>query len=758
MNISLKTKVTAFVALAVLAIGAVSTFLFFSAYKRGLEREVLARGIALSEALARALDDGLAAEDLNLIKQVEDIVHTDDVVLAQVFSSLWLGVASVPVDDLHVPPSPAAIEYFKEATEVNGHYYEQEGRWINVYAPVFLDPHDSRISGKILIGYVRLRISTEPVRRMIGEALAANILVAALLTVVAVLLLDTIIARSVLTPILKLHASVSRHREGEFPESVPVSSADEIGELSSEFNRMGRALREREERLAEEKERLAVTLRSIGDGVIVTDIDGIITLMNRVAEQHTGWAARDASGRRLAEVFHIINEKTRERCENPVERVISSGLIVGLANHTALIRKDGTEIIIEDSAAPIRDRESRTIGVVLVFRDATAKRRTEEELLKVEKLQSVGLLAGGLAHDFNNLLTAIAGNISLAKRQLESGSKAQERLAEAEKATRRAADLTHQLLTFSKGGAPVKRAASIMDIAREAASFTLSGTNVAPEFIAAGEVWNVDIDPGQMSQVFHNLILNAVHAMPNGGKIVFTVENVVLADHVVPSLNAGAYVKVSLRDTGTGIPGEHVNKIFDPYFTTKQKGSGLGLTSAYSVVKRHDGHMTVESKPGKGATFHLYLPATPQKEVSACVDTEMVDEGQGTVLIMDDEQVVRDISGEMLRTLGYDAEFAENGADAVALYQKALAAGTPYAAVIMDLTIPGGMGGKEVINRLRDLDPGVKAIVSSGYSNDPVMANFERFGFKGVITKPYTMECFGKTLREVIKGQRGGEG
>lgn len=515
---------------------------------------------------------------------------------------------------------------------------------------------------------------------------------------------------------------------------------------------MSLALREREERLAEEKERLAVTLRSIGDAVIVTDVTGVITLINKVAEHQTGWTLPEAAGRQLAEVFNIISEKTGKRCENPVEKVLKTGIICGLANHTARIRKDGAKIAIEDRAAPIRDRNSNVIGIVLVFRDVTEKLRMEEELLKVEKLQSVGVLAGGLAHDFNNLLTSMVGNISMAKMYIDNRSKVYARLNEAEAASRRATDLTHQLLTFAKGGAPVKRAASIVDIIREAASFTLSGASIAAEAAIDDNIWAVEVDAGQISQVFSNLIINAVQAMPGGGTLRYAVSNVILAEHEVPSLEAGTYVKISIHDTGTGIPAEHLSRIFDPYFTTKQKGSGLGLASVYSIVKKHDGHIMVESSPTAGTTFHIYLPAAKGEPVARVAEAGAIAAGGGSVLVMDDEDIVREVSGEMLRALGYTVEFAKNGAEAIALYQAALEAKRPFDIVIMDLTLPGGMGGKEAVQRLRALDPKVKTIVSSGYSNDPIMANYPAYGFKGVIVKPYDIANFSKMLSEVMKG------
>jgi PAS domain S-box-containing protein len=751
MTLSLRIKVSVFIAVVVLVITAVSTALFFSAQKAAIEREVTVRGIALAEALSRSVDEGIAQENLNLIKQVEKIVHTKDVVLAQVFTTLWLPIAAVPVADLNVPPQNAVVAFYAAQKGERDPYTINEGRWIDVYSPVYFEPPDVRLPKKVLLGFVRLRIATREITLSTTKTAVKNSIASALLALIAILVLYGLMGRYVLRPILLLHRSIARHREGDFSETITGASGGELGELTEEFNAMSRALREREERLAQEKERLSVTLRSIGDAVIVADTQGTVTLLNKVAELHTGWSAADAVGRPLAEVFHIINEKTRERCESPAQKVMVSGVIAGLANHTALVRKDGTEIIIEDSAAPIRDRESRIVGVVLVFRDTTDKRRMEEELLKVEKLESVGVLAGGLAHDFNNLLTAIVGNISMAKMYIDARNKAYDRLAEAETASRRATDLTYQLLTFSRGGEPVRQATSIVEIIRDSAKFTLSGTAVAFDLVAAEGVWSVDVDAGQMSQVFNNLFLNAAQAMPGGGRVTAAVDNVMLPEGSVPSLREGAYVAITISDTGPGISAEHLPRIFDPYFTTKAKGSGLGLASVYSIVKRHGGHVTVESRPGRGASFHLYLPAARAKAAATGLEAETIARGGGRVMVMDDEQIIRDIAAEMLRTLGYEVETVPNGDEAITQYRRAMEAGHPFDVVVMDLTVPGGMGGKETIRRLKEIDPLVKGIVSSGYSTDPVMAEHGAYGFSGVVTKPYSIEQLSRTLRKVLE-------
>lgn len=512
--------------------------------------------------------------------------------------------------------------------------------------------------------------------------------------------------------------------------------------------------KEAEAALAAEKDRLAVTLRSIGDGVICTDAAGNVVLMNRVAEELTGWREEEAIGKPLTEVFHIINEKTRKRCDNPVEKVLETGGVVGLANHTVLVSRDGTERILADSGAPIRGKDGEIIGVVLVFRDVTERRKMEEELQRVEKLESIGILAGGIAHDFNNILMGILGNISLAKMDAKPEDKVFERLTEVERASLRAKDLAQQLLTFSRGGAPIKKTASVAELLKDSVTFALRGSNVRCEFSLPDDLWPVEVDEAQINQVINNLIINAEQAMPEGGIINVRAENMVVGTEQGLPLKEGRYVKIAIEDQGIGILKEHLPRIFDPYFTTKQKGSGLGLATSYSIIKRHDGYITVESQLGVGTTIYIYLPASEKPISKSEGKEEKLNLGQGKVLLMDDEEIVRKVAGKMLEHLGYEVEFAKDGAEAIELYKKAKESGEPFDAVIMDLTIPGGMGGKEAIQRLLEIDPQVKAIVSSGYSNDPIMSNFIEYGFSGVVVKPYKIEDLSKTLHEIMKGER----
>ncbi len=383
-------------------------------------------------------------------------------------------------------------------------------------------------------------------------------------------------------------------------------------------------------------------------------------------------------------------------------------------------------------------------------RDISRRKRAEEELLKTQKLESLGILAGGIAHDFNNLLTMILGNISLARMRMKTEDPVVKLLEDAEKASFHAKDLTQQLLTFARGGAPVKNAVSVERVIRDSAAFALRGSNSRSDFSFAEDLWPVEIDEGQMVQVFNNILINACQAMPGGGSIRITAENAAPgpADGTPPG--AGRYVKISIEDQGTGIAEEHLRKIFDPYFTTKQQGSGLGLAITHSIIKNHDGRITVTSTLGRGTTFVLYLPASAKQQAGKAPGEKECLAGSGRVLIMDDEEVVRDIMGEILRNLGYEVAFAPDGAAAIAQYQAALASSRRFDVVIMDLTVPGGMGGKETVQRLREIDPRVKAIASSGYSHDPVMAGFREYGFSAAIAKPFNVAALSRTVHEVM--------
>ncbi len=424
-----------------------------------------------------------------------------------------------------------------------------------------------------------------------------------------------------------------------------------------------------------------------------------------------------------------------------------------------IITKNGEVKWLDDRTYIRRDENGNITHYEGIVMDITDRMRIEEDNKKLEtqlqqaqKLESVGVLAGGIAHDFNNILTTILGNVSLAKCQVTPEDEVFDLLSETETASARAQTLTRQLLTFAKGGAPLKETASIKNIIKESSSFVLRGSKSRCELSMAEGLWPAEVDIGQISQVINNIVINANQAMPKGGIIQVAAENLIIEDkHGLPG-KPGRYIRISITDQGVGIAQKHLLNIFDPYFTTKQEGSGLGLATAYSIIKRHDGHIAVESRLEVGTTFHIYLPAS-EKAVPEKKETWPI-KGHGRILVMDDEASLRKIVGKMLAMLGYEAEFAKNGAEAIRMVKEAKETEKPYDAVILDLTVPGGMGGKEAINKLLEIDPEVKAVVFSGYSDDPVLANFQEYGFKGMMTKPFEPLSLGKVLHDVLQGEK----
>jgi PAS domain S-box-containing protein len=515
-----------------------------------------------------------------------------------------------------------------------------------------------------------------------------------------------------------------------------------------------------ERELAAEKESLAVTLRSIGDGVITTDVQGKVTMINHAAETLTGWDSAEAIGQPLKSVFKVsIDVGAQAKSNRGVLRSDGHSLVMSSSDNAKLIARDGSERLIEQVASPIRDRKNQVEGVVLVFRDITEREHTASERRKAESLEQLGLLAGGIAHDFNNLLTAIIGNISLANILLPKESEMSVRLEDAKNASMRARDLAQQLLTFARGGAPIKKTASIGKLIQDTVSFSLRGSQSRSEFHIANDLWPAEIDAGQISQVIANLVVNADQAMPNGGTISISCENLRHSagnGNVVSDLVPGDYVKIAIADTGVGIPEQYLKRIFDPYFTTKPKGNGLGLATTYSIVKHHKGLVTVESEPNRGSTFTLYLPAVPRVIVAEELPRKAMAEitGTGRVLVVDDEQAIRELVDFTLSHLGYEVSTAETALAGVDLYRQRLQDGRRFDAVILDLTLPGGMGGREALKRLLEIDPTVNAIVSSGYAMDATMSRYQDYGFRGVIAKPYEAAELARIVRETIQSNQ----
>jgi len=518
----------------------------------------------------------------------------------------------------------------------------------------------------------------------------------------------------------------------------------------------------------------------------IHDLDGVLLLINPAVAQSLGYRMEDGLGRNLKE---FLSPAVQPMFDNYLRRIRTNPEDSGLMRLQA---KDGTErtwlyrnLRYEEPGSPARvlghalDITDRILAeralkqsqkelakardeLVLRVAERTAelqqanerlaaeikqRKQIEDELLRVQKLEALAVLAGGIAHDFNNFLTIVQGNTDLAKTQVRRGDPVHDLLQQTDTACKRAASLASQLLTFGKGGAPVLRATSVAQLLAASVDLARAGSQVRFDLTIPDDLWPADIDVGQVSQVLHNVLLNARQAVPEGGVVDVRAENVVI-DEAVPFISAGKYVKIQIRDNGCGIPEGILPKIFDPYFTTKETGSGLGLATAYSIVTKHHGHISANSTVGQGSTFCIHLPASevsPLTQPSTSVRT-----GSGRILVMDDEEAIRTLLELMMQQLGYEVECASDGAEAVELFARARTSGRRFAGVLLDLTVPGRMGGKEAAAKLRRIDPLAKLIVSSGYSDAPILSEFQKYGFDDVIRKPYTLAELSEVLTRVI--------
>ena len=420
------------------------------------------------------------------------------------------------------------------------------------------------------------------------------------------------------------------------------------------------------------------------------------------------------------------------------------------------VHLDGRAVWGSVSASWLEDQGARHSRVVIV-QDITRQKRLDEVLVRSQKMAAVGLLAGGIAHDFNNLLSAILGNLTLGLADHPAGDPAREPLENALVAATRARDLTQQLITFARGGSPVRRAASVIQIARDTARLALSGRNASIELAHAIDLWGVEVDPGQVSQLFQNLWVNAAEAMPGGGTISVRAENVRIGKGGPVAPGPGRYVRVDVTDHGIGIPEPDLARIFEPYFSTKALGRGLGLPAVLSIAERHGGHVDVQSQLGKGTTFAVYLPALAADTTPASAMAAAPIKGLAgvRVLVMDDEESVRMVAAACLRRAGAVVETVDEGERAVSAYARARTDATPFEVVLLDLTVRSGVGGIEAARRICDRDPTARCVVMSGYSDDPVLADFRTYGFVGVVPKPFTYQQLVTVVGEVVLGNRG---
>jgi PAS domain S-box-containing protein len=625
------------------------------------------------------------------------------------------------------------------------------------------------------VGVFEVAISHADVDRELIVTLLVVISLAVILCSAILLTSVFITRRYIFQPLIRLENHAELIAGGDLETHIEATGNDEFAQLASAFNIMADQLKisfqtleqKVQERTADlfqaknEAEKMNLHLGVIGAelqtlldnspvGIVFVDFDRIIQRVNPEITRITGYTGEDLIGQ-TTRVLYGSEESYRSFGEAQYPFLRENGYCQA---NTEFVRKDGIPV-----TCYLRGRiivaESGIEGIVWTVEDITMRLKMEDELLKIKKLESIGVFAGGIAHDFNNLLLAIIGNISLAKRIAAHSNQLDELLTSAHKASERARELTAKLLTFASGGEPIKSTESLPQLLEDSASFVLSGSNVKCVYEFSADLWHVNMDKTQINQVIQNLVLNADQSMPDGGVLSISCSNEHLAADQIPGLNSGHYVRVSVRDRGHGITKENIDRIFDPYFSTKvkdsSKGSGLGLAIVHSIISKHGGSITVESVPEKGSDFILYLPAMPICDARDIAVEESPHMSTGRILVMDDEEMIREVVCNMLNHLGYDASAAADGDEAVSAYKNSQESGHPFDAVIMDLTIPGGMGGVEAVQHILAIDAQAKVIVSSGYSQDPILDDYHAFGFCNIVSKPYQLIDLPRVLAEVIR-------
>jgi PAS domain S-box-containing protein len=637
-----------------------------------------------------------------------------------------------------------------------------------------------------------------------------------LVAIAAAVMLVLASIRTIVVPLERLSRSARVVAEGDFSREISVPerhspsqggggghedayrNANEVEQLLNAFNAMVRALRARDEALQEQQESLKQARDELEDRVaertmelissnntlqreikervraeqelvrerdraqgylkvarvmfVLIDLQGRVVLINRKGCEILGYEESEVLGRDWFAGF--VPEETRDSVRSVFDDLIAGKIESDTPFENTVITKSGERRTIAWQNTVLRDEKGRITGTLSSGEDVTERRRMEEELTRTQKLESLGIMAGGIAHDFNNLLVAVLGNLSLAMELRPADKVVQEMLLDAEKAGLQMKNLTQQLLTFSRGGAPIKKITPLAPLIRDAAGFALRGSSVRCTYSIPKDLWASELDTGQIGQVIHNVVINAIQATEKGGTIHIAAKNVELPEKNNVQLGPGRYVQLSVEDHGSGVRESDIDKVFDPYFTTKSAGSGLGLAISYSIVQKHGGSIILESEYLRGTVCSILLPASSSNKSPVRESKQRSGLLKGRVLIMDDEAAVRKVLGSMVERLGLTVGYAENGQAAIEEYENAQSKGIPYDLLIMDLTIPGGMGGQEAIKGLLELDPEVKVIVSSGYSEDPVMANYREFGFSGVLSKPFRMRELREVLWQITTGDK----
>ena len=582
-----------------------------------------------------------------------------------------------------------------------------------------------------------------------------------LVAVLLALVFGIFIASWISKPILRLNKSTQSLIKGDF-KIIDVERVREIDQLGQSFNSMAKQLeqtilklksqiakrKQNEEALKVSQSRFKEMAENVQDVFWLFDWkEQKVVYVNPAYEKIWGRSVESIINND-GEWLNSIHPDDREYFKKSLSSFLETG--TAIIREYRIIRPDGKVRWIADNGFVIKDDKGNIIRIVGIAKDITKQKKNEQRINQSQKMESIGTLAGGIAHDFNNMLGVITGNVSYALSSLNKDDEIYEVLTDVQESSKQAQSLTYQLLTFSKGGTPIKKNSDINRLIKESAVFSTRGAKTSCNFDFSDVLWSAEVDPGQLNQVIGNLIINANQAMPNGGTITIRTKNVEIDSESDVPLPSGRYISIIVEDQGIGISKKYLSNIFEPYYTTKQKGSGLGLATTYSIIKKHGGHIALYSEINKGTVFNIYLPASSNDIIKIKDEEEYIHAGQGKILIMDDQESILDMVGRMLNRMGYETCFATDGSQAVELYYDAYQSESSFDLVILDLTVPGGMGGLKTIIELLKIDTNVKAVVSSGYSNDPIMANYVDYGFCGLLSKPYTMAQLAEVLNRIF--------
>jgi PAS domain S-box-containing protein len=735
MRLSLQAKISILIAVIFFLSSGVSTYLFTAAHSRSKENGRVLRGMALVHSLSKSAEDGLINEDLDLIKKASYVIKAPDVTLAQVYSDIWEPVDAYPFKKLKELPAPDAVNHFRN--DASSFYIKNKDSY-DFYSPVFYSA--SGEAAPVTIGFVRIVVSSADVQKELRVIVLNNIVLSLLITLIAIFSINTLLSRIVIRPVLDLHKSVSRFKEGALPDAVAVRAADEIGELSMEFNRMSRSIQERNDKLVESEERIKSLFERVEHAIFGLDREGNIIEANSKFTEMFGT------------VKNICNLLTSEKKAQECLYNSISNKVVHAEEH--VMGKYGNELIVLLSMYPEIGFNGDIEGYDGYIIDITEKKRLEERLIRSQKMEAVGTLVGGMAHEFNNLLTAILGYSEIMLSMITEGDQYYKPVNIIHEAAKRGADFGRKILTITRKEKIETKPVNINDIINNSIDLLQRSIPKNIEIVVklSNDIPAINADPSQIQQVIVNLAINARDAMPDGGKLFIETSAISAEDDVPGDMGAvrQGFIKLSVADTGTGIDVETQSKIFDPFFTTKEvgKGTGLGLYMVHSIINNHGGYINLYSEPLKGTQFNIYLPVSRLTEPEEANDIRSV-KGTGTILVIDDEADVRELCKDLLKTLGYSVLPADSGSAGIRIYRERK---DEIALVILDMIMPK-MGGREVFQTLKMINPEVKVLLCSGFSQNG-FAGIEELLRKGAVEfvqKPFSRQAIGLAIKKALE-------